>query len=209
MVSPVDGVQLGVGLVVHERTVEVPDLDAIVDSQPWRSCSRQNKPPVGGPFAHGSVGCLEGDHFGELVLSVEDVDVAGQISKTCNKDVLGVWRIQDGIPWRLGQGVDRVTSRIKEGCHGGHIAVDDGKLSRRWRPGDFMDGALVREVDLLVEQTRYVQKIELGLTIVGLVRRVDVCGDQRQDGGSERVPFESARFSLEELFLGDWRFCIW
>lgn len=201
--APIDAVQLGVRLVVDERAVEVPDLDAVVDPQPWRGGGGQDEPAVWRPLAHTGVGRLEGHDLGELVLSVQDVDVAGQVPKTCHQDVLCVRGVQDGVSWCLGQRVDRVTSRVEEGGDSGHVAVDDGELSRRRRPRDLVDGALVREVDLLVKQTGDVQQIELGLAVVGLVGGVDVGGNEGQDGGAERVPLERAGLTFEELLLGD------
>jgi hypothetical protein len=67
-------------LQVHQWPGAVPDLDTIVNPKTWGQGSRQEESAIGRPFTVGSVGCVDGAHFGQGT-SVEYVNLSSEVAE--------------------------------------------------------------------------------------------------------------------------------
>lgn len=101
--SPQNAVQLDHIFVVHESTGDVPQLDAVVDSQSRRGRGRHDVTAIGAPFAHARVAALDGADLSVVLFEVVHVNRAGKIAEAGNEDEAAGGREVDGVAGSEGE----------------------------------------------------------------------------------------------------------
>ena len=200
-----DVVQLVDVLVVHERTSDVVDADAVVDAETRARGGGKNVPAIRAPLAVGAVGGLDGADLVVVPLQIVDVDIASQVTKAGDEHKTAVGREVDGIPGAQIEAVLGNGTGVEDGGLGRHVAVDDTELFRVGRPRNVVDGTLLVELDARVKGTVGAEDVHVGLAVVALVGLVDVGLRQDDDAGAEVVPLELDLVALVEGLLRDGR----
>ncbi|KAI6751372.1 hypothetical protein HG531_006068 [Fusarium graminearum] len=84
-------VQLNHIFVVHNTTVNVPQLDTVVHTESRRSCSSHDVAAVGTPLADTGVSALDSGDLSEILLEVVNIDLTSEIAESCNQNKTASW----------------------------------------------------------------------------------------------------------------------
>lgn len=82
--APGDVVQLVDVLVVHERSSDVVDANAVVDTKTRAGGRGKDVLAIRTPLAVGAVGGLDGADLGVVPLQIVDVHISSQVTETSN-----------------------------------------------------------------------------------------------------------------------------
>lgn len=201
--SPVDLVELYHVLVVHDGAGDVPQLDAVVDTQTRGGRGRHDIAAVRTPLTDTWVSTLNGGDLAEVLLQIVDVDLASQVTKTGNQNESTSRREGDGVSGRKGERMLRNSSVVENGGLGWHVTIHNTKLFRVWRPRNVVDRTLLVQRDAGVEGTGGAEKIQGSFTIIALSGAVNVGLCQDNQAGAVLVPLQLDLVTLEECLLGD------
>ena len=201
--TPHDVVQLNHVLVVHEGAADVPELDAVVDTQPRGRGGSHDILAVGAPSADAWVAALDGADLAVALVKVVYVDLTSQVAKAGNQGEATSGREDDGVARGDREGVVGNAAVVEDGGFGRHVAIHDAELGRVGRPGDIVDRALLVQSDARVKGAVGGEQVHGGLAIVALVRLVNVRLRQHNQRSTQTVPLELNLVALEKGLLRD------
>lgn len=201
--APNNVVQLDHIFVVHDAAADVPQLNAVVHAQSRRGSRSHEIAAIRAPLAHAGVSALNGGDLAEVLLQIVDVDLASKVAETGDQNESTSRGEGDGVSGSKGERVRRDGPVVEDGGLGWHVAINDTKLFRVWRPRDVVDRALLIQGDTGIECASGAQQIQRGLAIVALARAIDLGLGKDQKAGALLVPFQLDLVALEEGLLGD------
>lgn len=201
--APNNVVQLDHIFVIHDTAADVPQLNAVVHAQSRRGSRSHEIAAIRAPLADAGVSALNGGDLAEVLLQIVDVDLTSKVAETGDQNESTSRGEGDGVSGSKGERVRRDGPVVEDGGLGRHVAVNDTKLFRVWRPRDVVDRALLIQGDTGIECASGAQQIQSGLAIVALARAIDLGLGKDQKAGALLVPLQLDLVTLEEGLLGD------
>lgn len=187
--------------IVHDTTSNMPQLNSVVDTQPWASGSSQDVFAVRTPFAQTGVSTLNGTYLIVVFLEIINVHLSCQISEPRNQYKTAGWGEEDRISRAQWEVVCRNRPLIKDRCLCRHVSVHHSKLFGVGGPRHVMNWTLLVKSYPRIKSTTCAQHVECSLSVVTLACLVDLCLRKNNQGGTQLIPLQLDLVALEEGLL--------
>lgn len=128
--TPAHLVQLVHVFVVLKSTGEMPDTDAVVDSQSRTSSGRKDMLSIRRPLAHSRVRPFDGGDLLMTFFQIIDIHLTSQVTKTGDDNESTVRRKHNGVSRCQWVAVCGNTAEVENGRLGWHESIDNSEFLR-------------------------------------------------------------------------------